>query len=955
MFNQEQQQLYNQSYNASRKLASFVENYAASSGNEAIARRSDLQLQGLLAEIGFAGGKELTDDEQMFIRSLSGNAAQWREEVPGYGKFFLNITPDTYAALDGVMGQEVKRPLIALQAAVRQTRAGDRRCLDAVLTQLLLIGSSFVLLAPQKAASRGGYFSEYLAKTRRYLQKEGVAPSQEVQELLEQVESGKFTASMLRASQLKASEISGEKHVLSFGNELEHQPENDGPGSDGPESSRLDALSAMIDENLHTMKDLASIQGVNGRVHKTLSSLVDDFFGGEAGSLSNDPGVSSTGINNPGINNAGINNQDNLAVAASGHGQDLKHEEAAEPKAQEEPQLDLAAEDAQEKIDEILEELNNLIGLTTVKEEVSSLINVQKVNLKRKEMGLKEADVSKHLVFSGNPGTGKTTVARILAKVYHALGLLKKGQLVEVDRAGLVAGYIGQTAIKTKEVIDSAMGGILFIDEAYTLSANKGEGDFGQEAIDTILKAMEDHRDEFIVIVAGYTDLMEEFLDSNPGLRSRFNKFIHFPDYTPEELRRIFEFTAGKNGYKVSADALEYLQNYYKLKLAMAEPNFANARDARNIFEKAVTRQANRLADKADCTKEELELLTLSDITGDLPEGADTLKEAFSRKTEDEMNQPYVMENAELRIEVEERGAQLCRVYDKKNGNEILWEGKEPFWRYHAPILFPIVGRVANNEYRYGGKTYSLPQHGFARVSDFTVISDTAGSEEGISTGSETGEAGQNALQKKNTLCFRLDNSEKTREVYPFSFRLQVEYLLEGRNVTVRWTVTNPSQEETMYFSIGAHPAFRTPLVEGEAKNEYFVRFEDNPAPRYILFNKESGLAVPGQEYVMDTDNGYLQLKDHLFDIDTFIFQEGQIRTISLCRPDRTPYLRMHCAGFPYFGLWTQNDDAPFVCLEPWYGRLDDEGFTGELPEKTGIQKLAPGATFEAAYTIEVL
>ena len=320
---------------------------------------------------------------------------------------------------------------------------------------------------------------------------------------------------------------------------------------------------------------------------------------------------------------------------------------------------------------------------------------------------------------------------------------------------------------------------------------------------------------------------------------------------------------------------------------------------------------------------------------------------------------------------MEERGAQLCRVYDKKNGNEILWEGKEPFWRYHAPILFPIVGRVANNEYRYGGKTYSLPQHGFARVSDFAPVHDDAtdaGNTQVPATGA--GAAGVPAAgngtapdhtpvftpaSEKKSLRFRLDNSEKTREVYPFSFRLQVEYLLEGRNVTVRWTVTNPSQEETMYFSIGAHPAFRTPLVEGEAKNEYFVRFEDNPAPRYILFNKESGLAVPGQEYVMDTDNGYLQLKDHLFDIDTFIFQEGQIRTISLCRPDRTPYLRMHCAGFPYFGLWTQNDDAPFVCLEPWYGRLDDEGFTGELPEKTGIQKLAPGATFEAAYTIEVL
>lgn len=265
-----------------------------------------------------------------------------------------------------------------------------------------------------------------------------------------------------------------------------------------------------------------------------------------------------------------------------------------------------------ESLEELMEQLNSLIGLLGVKKEVNSLVNMIKINKIRESRGFTTANVSRHLVFLGNPGTGKTTVARLLSKIYKQLGALEKGQLVEVDRAGLVAGYVGQTALKTKEKIDEAMGGILFIDEAYTLA--KGGNDFGQEAIDTLLKAMEDKRDAFIVIVAGYPEPMEAFLNSNPGLKSRFNKSIYFEDYSPEELISILELFCNKIGVTLNTNARELVTHYIERLCHNKPENFANGREMRNLFEAAISNQANRLASYSDVSDAELNEITESDL-----------------------------------------------------------------------------------------------------------------------------------------------------------------------------------------------------------------------------------------------------------------------------------------------------------------------------------------------------
>lgn len=262
----------------------------------------------------------------------------------------------------------------------------------------------------------------------------------------------------------------------------------------------------------------------------------------------------------------------------------------------------------------VLRELEQLIGLEEVKKDVYELINLLEVQKKRSAEGLKNIEITLHTVFLGPPGTGKTTVARLLSRIFKHLGFLSKGQMYETDREGMVAGYVGQTAAKVDKVVEESLGGVLFIDEAYALTQNALGNDYGSEAINTLLKRMEDHRTDLAVVVAGYTEPMKDFVESNPGLRSRFNRFFRFTHFTPEQLFLIFENFCKSSDFIIDADAKEKLVDTFELLYSKKDENFGNARIVRNLFEKCVQNQANRIVKLQVLNKDILKIFVETDV-----------------------------------------------------------------------------------------------------------------------------------------------------------------------------------------------------------------------------------------------------------------------------------------------------------------------------------------------------
>lgn len=284
------------------------------------------------------------------------------------------------------------------------------------------------------------------------------------------------------------------------------------------------------------------------------------------------------------------------------------------------------------------------------------------------------------------------------------------------------------------------------------------------------------------------------------------------------------------------------------------------------------------------------------------------------------------LENQRLRVEMSEMGAEVTRIYDKKNETELLWNADPAYWKRHSPVLFPNVGKTYRNTVLINGTQYPTSQHGFARDCRFRCI-----------------------REKADTVSFLLTSSEETKEVYPFDFELIITYTLKDETLSVEWEVRNTG-EEAIYFTIGGHPAFRFARPE-EKKTDYLLRFPGRNLLRYILIDPEQAAADPEKVYTLELEDECCPITEEMFANDALIFDDGQIKEVWMCRKDGTPYVGVKCDGFPNFGIWSVKD-APFVCLEPWMGRCDDAGFSGEISEKPNINKAAPGESFRKSYMI---
>ena len=290
----------------------------------------------------------------------------------------------------------------------------------------------------------------------------------------------------------------------------------------------------------------------------------------------------------------------------------------------------------------------------------------------------------------------------------------------------------------------------------------------------------------------------------------------------------------------------------------------------------------------------------------------------------------HVLENEQIKVSIADSGAELSSVYDKENEAERLWDANPAVWNRHAPILFPFVGRVIGNEYRIGDKTYEMKtQHGFARDMEFVCVETTS-----------------------TSVTHRLVATEDTKKIYPFDFELLVTHYLDKENprvLHVAWELKNNGKEQ-MYYSIGGHPAFTLPIADNKEREAYYLEFPERNTLKYVSVNPANGFVAADKVYDLVLEDGFVPFFDGVY--DTLIFDYQNIKKVRIARPDKTPYVTMDCSQFPFLGIWAK-DTGNFICLEPWIGRADNDGFTGTLEEKLGMEELAPGASRKVEHTIE--
>lgn len=287
------------------------------------------------------------------------------------------------------------------------------------------------------------------------------------------------------------------------------------------------------------------------------------------------------------------------------------------------------------------------------------------------------------------------------------------------------------------------------------------------------------------------------------------------------------------------------------------------------------------------------------------------------------------LENEFLRVCIADDGAELVSIYDKKKNREVIWQADPAYWKRHAPVLFPNVGRHYGDHYTVSGQVYPSKQHGFARDTTFTLVEAS-----------------------DQSVIHEMHSSENTRASYPFDFTLRITHTLKGQELKVCWNVSNKSSTD-MYFTIGGHPAFRVPVTDDTNYQDYSLSFEGQTSLRYKLLDPASGTVLEESTHELELANGTCALTPHMFDHDALVFDDGQISRAGILMPDGSPYLELRCEGFPNFGIWSV-PGAPFVCLEPWMGRCDNCGYTGSLEEKPDINSLKPEAVFEKSYIIKI-